>query len=369
MTADSAAPRTLAYVACAGDDVVGTFEFDGAEGTLRRAGEPAPAPKVRALAAAPDGTRLYAALSFTPGRTAAYDVGPDGSLSPAGEGDVPAPQCYVSIDATGRHVFGATYHGHQVTRSTLDADGHFPRPQQHDGPQKPDAQQQVLEPGLRAHAVLPSPDNAFVYATALGSDRIAVYALDGAAGTLSPASATDSAPDSGPRHLRFSADGDRLYVLHEMSGEVAVYGRDSRSGALAELQRISTVPASLGLVHGRMREPGVPDPGPDAIWCADLRLSRDGRYLYTSERSSSTISILAVDGQDGTLRLLGTVPTEQQPRGIAVDPSGRYLLAAGELSGAVTVHRIGDDGGLTAVSRTEVGAGPLWIEFLQLPRS
>lgn len=360
MTADSlnAAPGRaagpLVFVACAEDGVIDVLELDPADGTLGEAAPRAAAPKIRALAVAPEGYRIYAALSDTPGRIAAYDVDPHtGALSAAGSGTVPAPQCYLSIDRTGRFLFGASYHGHQVTVSAVDDNGHLAGPE---------LEQQ--EPGRRAHAVLPSPDNSFVYATSLGSDRIVAYHFDQSTGRIVPASSVQADPDSGPRHLRFSAVGDRVYVLHEMSGDVAVYQRDAGTGELAELQKIASVPEDLGLIHGRMREPGKEDPGPEAIWCADLRLSLDGRFLYTTERSSSTISSFAVDAEDGTLRYLDTVPTERQPRGINIDPSGNFLLACGELSGSVTVYRIGPDGTLTVTDRRATGAGPLWIEFL-----
>ena len=54
--------------------------------------------------------------------------------------------------------------------------------------------------------------------------------------------------------------------------------------------------------------------------------------LYASERGTSTIPGFRVDPGDGALALVGHTPTEQQPRGFAIDPTGRYLLAVGQLS-------------------------------------
>src|SRR5207249_345217 len=62
------------------------------------------------------------------------------------------------------------------------------------------------------------------------------------------------------------------------------------------------------------------------IWAADLHLSPNGRFLYASERTTSTIGTLRVDGANGKLIYLASTPTEKQPRGFNVDPSGRSII-------------------------------------------
>ena len=57
------------------------------------------------------------------------------------------------------------------------------------------------------------------------------------------------------------------------------------------------------------------------------QVTPDGRFLYASERGTSTIAGFAVDSTDGSLKPLGNTPTEQVPRGFAIDPTGKYLLA------------------------------------------
>ena len=75
-------------------------------------------------------------------------------------------------------------------------------------------------------------------------------------------------------------------------------------------------------------------------WAAELRLTPDARFLYTSERRSSTLAGFAVDAATGRLAPIGHWPTQAQPRGFAISPSGRWLIAAGQLSHAVGVHAI-----------------------------
>ena len=74
-----------------------------------------------------------------------------------------------------------------------------------------------------------------------------------------------------------------------------------------------------------------------------------------------------VDPADGTLSPIGNVPTEKQPRGFQID-SGRYLLAVGELSNALSSYAIDPESGkLTKLKDYPMGESPNWIEIVDLP--
>jgi 6-phosphogluconolactonase len=62
------------------------------------------------------------------------------------------------------------------------------------------------------------------------------------------------------------------------------------------------------------------------------------------------------------------VPTEKQPRGFAIDSSGRYLLAVGQLSHAMSSYAIdAERGKLTKLKEYPMGQNPNWIEIVDLP--
>ena len=104
----------------------------------------------------------------------------------------------------------------------------------------------------------------------------------------------------------------------------------------------------------------------DKPWGADVHLTPDGRFLYASERTSSTLAAFRVDRRSGQLTRIGTYPTEKQPRGFAIDPSGKYLLAVGQLSTTLSAYRIdAKTGHLTAAGKIGVGKGPNWIEMVE----
>ena len=74
-------------------------------------------------------------------------------------------------------------------------------------------------------------------------------------------------------------------------------------------------------------------------WAADIHLTPDGKYLYASERTTSTLAAFKVDPKTGMLTSIDSFATEKQPRGFSIDPTGRYLLAVGQLSNSMTSLR------------------------------
>lgn len=359
---------TFVYIACAGGGgAVDAFALDPESGTLEPLTRVEVGGRVSALALDPAGI-LYAGVNGTPNRTVALSLDPaTGAASPAGERDVPVTTCFLSLagdGSGGQSLYSASYHEGVTVGYTA--------------PLEPGAPVTEYSSGPNSHCAVPSPDGAYVYAASLGADRISWFAAPPTTGrgeaatgggqpaVVRPVGTVDAAPGSGPRFLRHTEDGRRAYVVHERTGTVDVYSRDADSGALELLQRISAV-EGLGLAPGPVRGPDTPDPGPHVVWCADVRLTPDERFLYATERSTSTIACFAVgkDGgqEEGRLTFVRRTETEAQPRIIAVDPSGRWLLACGERSDHVTVYAIGPDGELDPAFRAATAAGPLWIEF------
>ena len=69
----------------------------------------------------------------------------------------------------------------------------------------------------------------------------------------------------------------------------------------------------------------------------------------------------------GKLTYVANFATEAQPRGIRIDPSGRYLIASGEKSDRLSVYKIDQGTGkLGEPSRFPAGAGANWIEIVDV---
>ncbi|UWU69407.1 lactonase family protein [Bradyrhizobium sp. NC92] len=295
------------------------------------------------LAITPDHRVLIAGIRSQPYVAVSFAIDPKtGELSHLGNGPLADSMAYIAIDRSGKFLFSASYGGNKVALNPLLGNGVAGEPKQ------------VIPTGLNAHAFLPSPDNRFAFATNLGSDQVLAFAFDAAAGTLTPSDPpVHKVPEkSGPRHFVFHPGGKFVYLLHELNGDVAAFTYKARSGAWDEIQRTTALPDGFS---------GKP-------WGADIHITPDGRFLYASERTTSTLTAYKVDGSSGKLTTIGSVPTEKQPRGFQVDPAGRYLAAVGELSDSMTVYAIDQgSGALAKLKSYPTGKKPNWVEFLNLP--
>ena len=80
-----------------------------------------------------------------------------------------------------------------------------------------------------------------------------------------------------------------------------------------------------------------------------LALSPDRRFLYAALRSEPfTVASFAIDPASGKLTHLHSAPLEASMAYIAVDRTGRWLLAASYPAGKVTVNPIDADGKVKA---------------------
>ncbi len=291
------------------------------------------------MALSPDGHFLHVARRSDPLSVVTLAIDPAGLLVPASEAPLPASMAYISTDRSGRFLLAASYQADLLTVSPIAADGQV-------GTVK-----QRVPTGRHAHAILAAPSNRHVLATSLGGGVVMQFLWDCVQGILTPNDPPTFAMrlGAGPRHLRFHPNGRFVYVLNELDATIDVLGFDVQRGTLTQEQTVQTMP-------------------PDCVgepWAADLQLTPDGLYLYSSERRSSTIAGFRIDPDSGTLASVGQWPTEEQPRAMAIDAQGRWLLAVGQLSDRLSRYRIDPASGkLERVQRIATGRNPNWIAFL-----
>jgi 6-phosphogluconolactonase len=334
---------TFVYVSNADSKDISVLLLDADKGDLALVQTLPVGGQVMPMAVSPDRKFLYAALRSQPYTVASFSIDPrDGRLSPIGTAPLPDSMAFVGVDRIGRTLFAASYGGHKLSVGPIGRDG------------VAGAAAQVVPTGQNAHAVLVDPSNRYVFVTNLGVDAVMQMRFDAATGQV----AANAPPTlgtrakAGPRHLVFHPNGRFVYLLNELDASVDVLSFDAQKGTLSAVQSLTTLPAGFT---------GKP-------WAADLHLTPDGRFLYTSERTTSTLAGFAVDAATGQLKLLGHTPTEKQPRGFNIDPSGRFLVAVGQLSHAVTLYAIErDSGALKALKSYSLGQNPNWVEIVSLP--
>jgi 6-phosphogluconolactonase len=346
MAAVHASAATWVYVSNADSQEISVLELDraqGAQAVLRPVQTLNVGGTVMPMVVSHDKRVLYAALRSQPFRVTALSIdGTTGQLKKLGEAPLADSMANIDLDASGQWLFAASYQGGKITVNALGKDGTV-------GPVH-----QLIQTGPNAHAIHADAGNRFVLATSLGADNVSSWRFDAQKGLLSPNDPplTTTAAKSGPRHFTWDKAQRHVYLLDELDAGLHVYAWDAARGTLKLQQSTTTLPAGFT---------GKP-------WAADLHLTPDGRYLYASERTSSTLSAFRVDAATGQLQPLGQTPTEKGPRGFAIDATGRYLIAAGQESNGISMYAIDPETGtLDKLQHLDVGKNPNWIEIVDLP--
>ena len=135
---------------------------------------------------------------------------------------------------------------------------------------------------------------------------------------------------SGPRHMEFSKDGNMLYCLGELSGEVMAYEIAAGDGTpqFTLKQRIMADEVNAG-------------------GSADIHIHPSGKWLYTSHRlDNDGIAIFCIK-EDGTLEKTGYNKTARHPRNFMISDDGAFMLVACLNDRIIQAFRISEDGTLT----------------------
>lgn len=332
---------TYAYVSNADSRDISVFRLDAQSGALAGVETVPVGGTVMPMALSPDHHRLYAALRSKPYRVVSFAIDPrDGHLVELGHAPLADSMAYISTDGTGRYLLSASYGGNLLAVNRIGENG------------VAGDVLQTVKTGPMAHAIRTSADNRYAFASVLGADAWLRLKFDAATGALTE----DEQPayslpkGSGPRHFVFSADQRFVYLIDELDGKLHTLAFNAATDTVKPIQTISILP---------------PDFEGTKPWGADVHLTPDGRFLYVSERTSSTLGAYRVNAATGKLTRIGTYPTEKQPRGFNIDPSGRYLLAVGQLSPTLSVYRIDSKhGALSKVGQYPVGKGANWVEVV-----
>ena len=269
------------------------------------------------------------------GGVSSFAIGEDGGLTLISQvnsgGGAP---CHISTDPQGKCLLVANYMGGSISSYQIAADGKLVAPAaggfiQHEG----QGAQLPRQASPHAHSVNVDPSGKRAFVADLGLDKVLIYKLDAAAGTITP---NDPAflklPDAtGPRHFSFHPSGKWAYTNLEMSLEVAALSHDVKTGALEVLEIESTVP------DGTERKGNS---------TAECLVHPTGKWVYVSNRGHNSIAVFAIDQKTGKLDFIEHESTQGEiPRNFGIDPSGKFLIAGNQRSDNVTVLKINQETG------------------------
>ncbi|MEN3327050.1 MAG: 6-phosphogluconolactonase [Acidobacteriota bacterium] len=261
-----------------------------------------------------------------------------------------ADPCYLSIDARKKTLLVANYSGGSVTVLPVRPDGTIGMAievKQHEG-SGPKEQQK----GPHAHCVILDRAERHALAADLGVDKVMIYRFDRATGKLSRAKQpfAELTAGAGPRHLGLHPSGKYLYVIAELDSTMTSFKYDELNGTLTPIETVSTLPGDFT----------------GTSYCADVHVSKSGRFLYGSNRGHNSIVVFEIDPSTGKLKLVEHVSTEGDwPRNFTIDPSGKFLLVANQRSDNVVTFNIDEaTGRLTSAGHNEQIPSPVCLKFL-----
>ena len=341
------------------------YNFDPGTGKLTSLGVAAESEDPSFLALHPSGKYLYAVNEIDhfgaqkSGAASAFSIDQKtGKLTLLNQAATRgAGPCHISLDKSGKFALVANYDGGSVTSFPVHDDGTLGAAAdfvQHHGSSVNKERQE----GPHAHWIGTSPDNHFALAADLGLDEVLIYHFNSAKGTLTPNNPAyvKVNPGAGPRHVAFHPNGKFAYVLAELEDSVTAFAYKASNGSLSPLQTVS----ALSTLRKDYKGPKE---------AAEIAVHPNGKFLYASNRGGmDTISVFSINPAKGTLNLKNEYPTMgKTPRNFAIDPTGKFLLAANQESSNIVVFRIDSTTGALAPTGEIVEApAPVCITFLQL---
>lgn len=254
----------------------------------------------------------------------------------------PAP-AYVGLDEKRHLLYSANYHTANVEVFKIDQEGKLTQTDKvtHQGETGPEPEQEAPH----VHYADLTPDQRLIVCD-LGMDLIVVYNVSDD-GKLTAASRYKFEPGFGTRHLIFHPNGQYVYVLGELSSKLAVLKYNAADASFTHLQTIKTIPADWTAHNG----------------AAAIRMSKDGKFIYTSNRGENTIAVFEVQ-PDFTVKHIQSISTEGDfPRDFNLSADESYLLASNQNTDNLTLYkRDADNGKLTLLQKDIACPEPVCVQ-------
>jgi 6-phosphogluconolactonase len=234
------------------------------------------------------------------------------------------PPCFVSCVPAKEIVMTANYHGgHVDLYSTLE--------------HKLRHLQRITYPeGSHAHCIQFIPRFNEVIVCDLGLDKVLAYSIIDLKLVLRETFYT--LLKQGPRHFVSHPMQPILYVLTELSCEVLVLAKNE--GFFELIQTIGTLPE-----------------GEDQIKSGSaIRISPDGKFLYTSNRGHDSITVFQIH-TDGKLKFIQNISSfGKNPRDFNLSPDGRFVVVANLLSDSLSLFDRDEEKGTLTLLQKDVYA-------------
>lgn len=258
------------------------------------------------------------------------------------------PPCHVSISTDKQILISSNYHENKmIVYNTLDGlILNSPMIGSHSGSSINALRQE--KPHI--HCSMFTGDEKYILSIDLGIDKMIVSTLEDNKLVQKENLSYSFPAGTGPRHLTYSKTNCFYYVLSELTSEIFVLKYDSNLVIPFEnIQVVSTLPKNYnGEKSG-----------------AAIRIHKNNKFLYTSDRGNNSLSLFLINQEDGKLKYIDTFSCNgNSPRDFQLDPTGKFLLCANENSDNISIFSINQTTGILTFNKSEDIPTPTCIEFV-----
>ena len=253
------------------------------------------------------------------GTVSSFKVKEDGSLelltSVGKEGN---PPCYVEVSKDDKYLLSANYHTGTVDSYSILQNGELGELLSTDAHEGSSVHPRQEKPHVHFSGF--TPDGEYVFTCDLGTDEVTTYKLN--KGILTKVENFKVKVGSGVRHIVFTSDNKKAFVMTELTSEVISFDYDGK-GKLSNPKYYPTLPSDF---NGENKGSAI-------------KISNDNRFIYVSNRGQDTIVVF--ENVDNKLKEIQTISTEgTDPRDFALSKDNKFAVATNETSGTITVYAV-----------------------------
>jgi len=229
---------------------------------------------------------------------------------------------HLEIDKTGKYLVNSNYSDGSLSLFKIKKDGSLGNIKQVLR-FKDSSVNKSRQEASHMHSSNFSPDNKHLYAHDLGADKIRSFKFDIKKDSLINQQEIKTKLGSGPRHFSFHPNGLFGYGINELSGTIDAYL--NKNGSLLFIEDYQTYQQKQEIYRA-----------------ADIHISKDGKFLYASNRGpkEDSIAIFLINQKNGKLNLVQHIATGgNHPRNFALSPDGNFVLVANQFSNNIAIFK------------------------------
>lgn len=155
------------------------------------------------------------------------------------------------------------------------------------------------------------------------------------------------------RHVAVHPNNRFVYQVNERRNVVISWVLNNETGEMTPFQTSQTLPDDCA--------------DPKLILASGIAITKDGRFVYVSNRGHDSVAMYEADPVSGKLSPLGFVPSMGDfPRFLGLDPESRFLYVANERSDNIAQYEVQKNGSLVLTNQEIKTGSPVCILFADL---